>query len=96
MSMRAQRPAKAGLTASVIHQPGGVSDRRSRRAVKSRCSDDSFTRSSFEKSVPIHEPSIIEGGTRMKATTLGLGVLLICAGCGTSSSKTAPPLDQPK
>ena len=35
------------------------------RDVKSLRSDDSFTRSSLVKSVPIHEPSIIDGGTRI-------------------------------
>ena len=63
--MRAQRPTTSGLTSSTSHQPAGASERRSMRATKSFRSDDSLTRSSLVKSVPIHEPSIAAGGTRM-------------------------------
>jgi hypothetical protein len=48
-----------------------VSERRSMRAAKSLRSDDSFTRSSFVKSVPIHEPSMAAGGTRIVRAIFG-------------------------
>jgi hypothetical protein len=41
------------------------------RAVKSLRSDDSLTRSSFVKSVPIQDPSIAAGGTRMVRAIFG-------------------------
>ena len=63
--MRAHRPTDPALASRSSHQPGGDSERRSTRATKSFRSDDSLTRSSLVKSVPIQEPSITDGGTRI-------------------------------
>ena len=64
-SIFAHRPTTPGFTVSVSHQPAGASERFSTRASKSLRSDDSLTRSSLVKSVPIQGLSIIEGGTRI-------------------------------
>src|SRR5512143_1422032 len=70
-SMRAHRPTTPGLAVRVSHQPGGELERTAIFASKSFRREDSFTRSSLVKSVPIHEPSIIDGGIRIVLATRG-------------------------
>src|SRR5512143_1530209 len=69
--MRAHRPTVPAFTSRSIHQPAGDWERPRSFSVKSWRSEDSFTRSSLVKSVPIHDDSIIAGGTRIVRATRG-------------------------